>query len=463
MMRYPNKFQAIQAVLLAVAAEFVTAAASDSEIVFANGDRLAGSLESFAVDHLIWNSPALEKATPFQLSKIMDLRLPGSPVVNPGAYEVILNLTNGDVAKGRIAMVNEKAVVLETIFGGRLAFNRAMISAARIEQSKQVVYRGPSGMEGWHHLGENEVWSCSRSALHSSGLGGIGRDNLLPDACAIAFDAEWKGDSCNLMVVVYANDSEVEPATSGYELTIQRGNIRLRNCATQNFIGSVTSPLLGIANKARIEIRATRLSGTFCLLINDRVAEVWTDPDWKKMSFGDGLRFISLSEQAHKISAIRVGRWDGVVEGLPDDQSAEGPQPPKALFQSSSAAKENPREDGMYMTNGDFVSGELSAVEGDQVGVKSSLGELKLPIERLRGLALKPANPERAIRRNGDIRVYFVDGSRLVMCLDGVEEGRLLGTSQNFGEALFGLDLIERIEFNIYDPALERKRMSEPW
>ena len=88
---------------------------------------------------------------------------------------------------------------------------------------------------------------------------------------------------------------------------------------------------------------------------------------------------------------------------------------------------------------------------------------MKLPVERLRTLALKSISPERAIRRNGDIRVFFTDGSQLVFRLDAVEQGRLVGSSQNFGRALFGMDSIERIEFNIYDPALEPMRSAEIW
>ena len=80
--------------------------AADAEIRFANEDRLTGSLESMAVDHLMWNSPALEKVSPFQLSKIVELRLPGNPAPGPVDCELVLDLSNGDVARGKLATVN---------------------------------------------------------------------------------------------------------------------------------------------------------------------------------------------------------------------------------------------------------------------------------------------------------------------------------------------------------------------
>ena len=119
--------------------------------------------------------------------------------------------------------------------------------------------------------------------------------------------------------------------------------------------------------------------------------------------------------------------------------------------------------DSMQLANGDFVSGELVAVDDGIVTIKSSLGEVKLPVDRLRTLALKALNSERAIRRNGDIRIFIKGGSRLVMRLEAVEQGRLIGSSQNFGQASIGIDAIERIEFNIYDQWLEVIRSGDEW
>ena len=71
--------------------------------------------------------------------------------------------------------------------------------------------------------------------------------------------------------------------------------------------------------------------------------------------------------------------------------------------------------------------------------------------------------PERCIRRNGDIRASLADGSSLVFRLDGVGDGALRGSSQNFGNADFRLEAFSRIEFNIYDVDLEDKRAVEDW
>jgi len=443
------------AALVFIVAGVIRVTAGDAEIRFVNDDRLTGSLESMGVDRLMWNSPALQKATTFQISKVVELRLPGDPASGSSACELVLDLSNGDVARGKLATVNERAVVLDTVFGGRMEFNRAMIAAARIEATNEMVYRGPTGMDGWRQSGEKEVWSYGRSAFRSIGIGGIGRDDLLPESCAVSFQIEWKGDSCGMKIFVFSVGAGDDEANEGYELIIQRGNYRLKKCSTQNFLGSGNASALTMANKARFEIRASRQTGLICLFINERLCEKWLDPDFKKDDFGNGLQFFSVNDQAQKITDIRVAKWDGVEEGVPEGRGG--------IAMRASAHAASTAKDGMQLANGDFVAGELVAIDDGIVTVKSSLGEVKLPVDRLRTLALRALNSERAIRRSGDIRVFIKGGTRLVMRLEAVEQGRLIGLSQNFDRASIGIDAIERIEFNIYDPALELMRSSGEW
>ena len=441
---------------LVFVASVMFARAGDAEILFRNQDRLTGSLESMALDHLMWNSPALEKAALFDISQIVELRMPGNPAPGSSACEMVLDLSNGDVVRGKLASVGEHSLVLDTAFGGRMEFNRAMVAAARIEATSEMLYRGPTGMDGWRQSGEKEVWSYGRSAFRSAGVGGIGRDDLLPESCAVSFQAEWKGDSCGMKIFLFCSDAGQEAVNEGYELTIQRGNFRLRKCSTQNFLGSGYSLVLTTANKAKFEIRASRQTGVVALFINGRLCEKWSDPDFKKGNFGSGLQFFSISDQAQKISDIRVAKWDG-LEGLMQDG------PGGMSLRSAKRPANGVAVDGMQLANGDFVSGELVAVDDGIVTIKSSLGEVKLPVDRLRTLALKALNSERAIRRNGDIRIFIKGGSRLVMRLEAVEQGRLIGSSQNFGQASIGIDAIERIEFNIYDQWLEVIRSGDEW
>jgi hypothetical protein len=254
---------------------------------------------------------------------------------------------------------------------------------------------------------------------------------------------------------------------SGYEFSFQRGSVYLRNGKTQAFLGSTHSQALMESDRVKVEIRASRKSGKACLLINGRVIEVWSDPDAAKGKAGACLHFVSQNTLPMRISNITVSPWNGVVEEVPDpraglirqfgfqDQDEEPAPAPKD--------QEKPKEGRMELANGDSLEGEVTAIQEGQISVKTPLGDVQIPVARLRTVALKKVEPERCIRRNGDIRASLPDGSSLVFRLDGVGQDTLTGSSQNFGTATFKTAAFSRIEFNIYDVALEDKRAAEDW
>ena len=117
----------------------------------------------------------------------------------------------------------------------------------------------------------------------------------------------------------------------------------------------------------------------------------------------------------------------------------------------------------MELRNGDSIAGEVQDIVDGMIRVKTQFREVKLPVEALRSLALKPVDLEESIRKNGDVRAWFPDGSSLVFRLDQVGDGTITGFSQNFGTATFKLAAFNRIEFNIYELDLEDVRIANGW
>lgn len=435
---------------------------AESVVRFSNDDRLAGSMESLSSDLLVWKSPLLEKPAPFLLKSVVDLSLPASLPESGADHEALLTLTNGDTVRGQLASVTDDIVSLDTWFAGRVNFNRLMVSGLKIEGRASLLYRGPTGMDGWVQAGDAQAWRYERSAFRSHGAGSIARDGVLPEECSVAFDVGWKGDSVALKVNLFSENPASEGDSSGYELYFQRGSITLRNRKTSGYLGSAQSQVLLENDKARIELRASRKSGRICLYINDRIIEVWTDPDVGKGQFGSCLHFVSLNAQPLRVSGIGIGRWDGQVERMPEPRNAMRFQM-GARDDFKPVPQEKAKEGRMELANGDSMSGEVTSIQDGVITVKTPLGDVKVPVARLRTVALKKVDLERCIRRNGDIRAWFPDGSSLVFHLDGVGDGTLTGSSQNFGSATFKLSAFSRIEFNIYDVALEDKRARDDW
>ncbi len=441
--------------------------AAKSIVRFANNDVLTGSPETITPERLLWNSPLLGRPSSFFTNKILDISLTPTLPEETYDHETTVTLTNGDTIRGQLASVTDETVSLDTWFAGRMNFNRLMVSGVKVEQRAAFLFRGPTGMDGWQQAADPPVWNYQRSAFRSSGSGGIARANLLPDDCSISFDTAWRGDSIRLRVIVFSDDATTDNPSAGYELSFQRGSIHLRNCKTQSFIGSAQSRVLMESDKARIEIRASAKNNRVGLFINDQIIEVWNDPDAGQAQPGRGLHFISGSTLPLRVSNIGVAEWDGVLDQMPEPRA--GLDRRRDIFgmgtdeEATPAAEEKPDEIRMELANGDSLAGEVSAIHDGIITVNSPLGEIKLPVSRLRTVTLKPVEAERSKRRNGDIRAWFHDGSSIVFNLESSDDETLTGSSQNFGTATFRTAAFNRIEFNIYSPEFEDLRRADEW
>ncbi len=456
----------VLAILPASAADEVKSTADEPKSVvrFANSDTLPGALQSLTTERLVWDSPVLEKPTPFLLEKVLDLSLDATVPDSDARHEATVTLTNGDVIRGQLAGLPEGAVELDTWYGGRLRFNRLMVSDIRIAERPDLIYRGPTGIDDWKLSGSRPAWIYQNSSFRSAAAGSIARSVELPEECSISFDVEWR-NALSLKIVFFSDDLSTERPTNGYELSIQRRFLYLKSCKTQMSIGNTSNAAVLQENeKARIEIRSSLRSGKTCILVDDEIIEVWTDGDVAKMKHGRGIHFISQNESAMRVSRIEVAAWDGHIDKLP-----EQPVPGFPRFGRGGEAEEKkpeeerPKEGRMELRNGDSITGEVTGIQDGRILVKTPFRDVRLPLGALRSLNLKPAELERCKRENGDVRAWLPDGSSLVFRLEGVGEGTLSGSSQNFGSATFKTSAFSRIEFNIYEPDLEDARLSNGW
>jgi hypothetical protein len=437
-----------------------------SIVRFSNNDRLSGSLESLTTDRLVWNSPILENPTPFHLSKVLEVTLPSEQPVLDARHEASVTLTNGDLVRGQLAGVSDAAIELDTWYAGRLRFNRLMISDIRITERPDLIYRGPASLEGWKLSGGKPAWIYQNSGFRSTGSGSIARDVNLPQESSVAFDIEWR-DRLMFKFVIFSNELSSDRPASGYELQFQQRSVSLRSCKGQRFIGHSNAAALQENEKAHIEVRASSKTGKVSLYIDGNAVENWSDTEIGRNDFGHGIHFIAMNSLPVQVSRIEVGAWDGEIEKIPDPQFQAGFRGfGEDLVDESEKEAEpvgKPKDGRMEMRNGDSIAGEVVSIRDGRITVKTTFREVKLPIEALRSLALKPVDLERCIRKNGDVRAWFPDGSSLVFRLEDVGDGMITGYSQNFGTAQFKLSAFNRLEFNIYETDFDEIRTATGW
>ncbi len=437
---------------------FAVAPGNGQSIVrFANGDQLSGSVESLTTERLVWKSPILEGPTTLRLDRILDVTLPGETPDFDAGHEATLSLTNGDTIRGQLASVTDDRIELDTWFAGRLEFRRVMVRSLEISERPKLLYRGPNGVAEWSQPEDVPAWTFQSGSLRSHSPGIVGREMELPEECSISFDAAWRG-AFRLNVIFFSDDISTDRPENGYELLFQQRSVHLRKSGTHNFLGHTTNAgILQENERVRVEIRASLKTGMVALFLNGRIVEVWNDPDVAAGGFGKGIQFVSQNSSPVKISVIEVSSWDGVIDEMPDLQEHQRDR------MTTEEPEPVPEEGRMTLRNGDSLKGEVLSITDGFITVQTEYSEVKLPVERLRNIALKPVEPEEPKRMNGDVRAWFTDGSALVFRLDEVKADTLVGFSQTFGTSEFKTSAFNRLEFNIYSLEMEEIRTEDSW
>ena len=117
----------------------------------------------------------------------------------------------------------------------------------------------------------------------------------------------------------------------------------------------------------------------------------------------------------------------------------------------------------MKLANGDSIDGKVKSIEQGKVTVETPLGELTLPVARLRTIMLPAADKEESKAENADVRAWMADGGFLVFEFLSADKDTITGRSQTFGTATFRRDAFQKIEFNIHDWELDGLREESAW
>lgn len=451
--------------------------AQETEIHCIDGSRIRGSLLGIGADRVEFGADFLAAPVPLRLDQILDLTLPVHAGEAKGDHVATVTLSNGDMIRGELTGVNETEIRLKTWYAGEMTFRRVMVDTLEIQDRPEILYAGPNGLDGWSRVPE-DAWTFETGALRSKSAGGIGRTLKLPARTRFAFDLAWRS-SPKFRFLFYADGADADHPSNCYELICQGRYVQLqKRWSKGNRSGSETVgeyeniPEFQNKEKCRIEMLVDRKAGKIRMLVNGRIAKDWTDGNPEAGTPGDSFLFNAQDSSPLRVSRIEVTSWDGMLEGSAEVQD-EGMMDEEDTPQPAPEAQPDPTR--IRLRNNDQIAGEMLGIEGGKVKLKTTFGEVNLPVSRLRTFALRtkeardPANWEMGLyeepkRYNGDVRAWFPDGTFVTFRLTGVEGGKLKGSSQTFGSAEFDQKAFSRIEFNIHEPDFaEARGKAEDW
>jgi hypothetical protein len=417
----------------------------DADVVkFRNGDVLHGTVAAVGGGVLQWRRSDVAEPIGFALSSVGEIGL-GERVAPAESRRAVVELTNGDAVAGELVNLDGKTLTLQTWFAGRVTIQRPFVQRVMfVGELPAASYSGPNSLEEWKSEGNRNAWSFQKGALYAVGSGQLARDVKLPAMATIEFDVAWRGNLNGAVGFGFEEGRRVYQS-GGYMVQFNYATITLQryraNQGSNNLGQSLELPELQRKTKMRVALRVNQSKKQIALFLDGTLARQWSEPEeWAAK--GTALVLMAQGQGQWRISNLTVAGWDGRLDG-----------------EVSAGAKD---ADLVRLNNGDQVSGTVKSITNGQIALTTSFAEMNVPVERAVAVELASATSERARRQAGDVEAFFLDGRKLTVALDKLDEQQFTGTSENFGRMTAALGAFRRLRFHIYEKR-EAESDDERW
>lgn len=400
-------------------------------IKFKNKDMLHGTMISFEPNKgILWKTNESLRDILFSVNNVKGIEL-GNYYHSKGDNASVL-LTNGDTLGGKLVSLDKETLLLDTFYGGKMKINRHMVqSIFPGANNPGILYSGPNDLAEWiipegRSGGKIEIQD---ETLSMTGFCSIGRDMKLTEMSKVDFSFEIAGN-CQLQVLFFCNKSISSPHDC-YSLYLSSGYIYLQRYGQHGRsgnLGNVNSRDLR-AGKGKVTLLLDKKNKKFTLLVNDAMVKQWIDT--QDPMEGTFLCFNNQSQGTIKIRDLEISQWNGKIPG-------------------GTEVKENENKDVIIFVNGDQVTGKLQSIEQNVTVFKTEYAELKIPLQRIKQLQTAAEKQHRARRNAGDVRFSFVNGDQLTLDLAKIDNGKIVGKSENFGKVSLNQNAFKAIVLNIY-------------
>lgn len=434
----------------------------EATLLFADETRITGRPQSIdgPRELLKLQSPSLGRDTVLKTDRLLELGLNGTPRELDSDHYAIATLKNHynqnfhDSIRGRLLRLNDDTVTLETWYAGQLDIRRSLVKSLNIYESAPSFYEGPKGPEGWV-AAEGDLedsWNFDGRSMTSKEKVGIAREVEIPTKAKISFKASWKGRPY-FRLLFFADTGSRSYSNEGYFLNFQTSHLSLYRNAKGNLGNNQNVMTQSIRNLFNAETATFTIfldrekEGKNAIYINDEEIDSWTGVD-DTVFEGKWLHFVPQTDGPQRFSQISVTQWDGnLPKGSDDEKKPEkiAPQPEKMEGQA------------IRLANGDLLVGTVEGIEKGLAKIATSFGPVKVPVRFMRSVNLVTEKDEVRMEKN-DVRAWFHDGGYITLKLKSLQDDRIKGYSQAWGDAEFDLNAFSRIEFNIWRRELDTAR-----
>ena len=403
---------------------------AEDVLVFKNGDRVKGHLQSAAENEkLRWRVGESDKPVEFALAHVLGVRRDGESAHK--RVDCVVRFRNDDWLAGQFVTLDKKDLVLDTADAGQVTVPRAQVRALYFSRDGALpISDGASDDREWLKgldqptvagmgrsaraaAAQANLWRCfdgtfslvplgSMEGQGASRMGGahIGRrmDNL-PSLVEISFDVTGTRDQ-----ILFAAQLFSDPTSPGYFMQFHSQGMYIYDLNPVQRGRGIIPQQMQFEGKLKADVRqrhidlfANRDTGMLAVFVDGvLITRFGGKPGAKPRPLGHSLMLTPQIGMPCAFSNLWFGPWNGRLPGEPLGTEAT---PNTAM-----------------LNNGDEAQGNVELATPSTLKLASDVGPLDLPLDRITMIDFGGAPPARTAGsrlRLADAGVLTVHGYRV--------------------------------------------------
>lgn len=300
------------------------------EVVFSDDSGLNGKITALLEDgRLVLSSPLSHDPLELRADRVKRVVFaPKDPASD--SHDALVQLANGDLFPCDLTAIDATTVRTRTSFAGDLAIPRSAIHTVQLGmRPRKLLYRGPSGAEGWDMRGG---WRLENGRFIAESGGTLSRQFDAPESFSLRFRVRWR--SSPDLTVHFADEGLKSGGKSNrYVLRFNPSGFELKR--EQDEEGRRDPPMIQVLREpstfsnsmAEIDLRLDRKMHQVHFYVNGEYEGRFPDP-LGGSPMGGGLLFRSGlgGDETLQIDQIELREWDASADRHRAEERGDGTQ-----------------------------------------------------------------------------------------------------------------------------------------